>query len=157
MTTRSDVRPVGDRLPRWLKPANRVIGLLQRLGIAFFSFHMLSVPGRKSGRMRTTPVSPFSLDRCGYIVSVGQTDWVKNARVAGWGILARGRHRERVRLEELDLEDRKPILRAFPVAVPYGVRFLVQVGAVPPPGDPDAFEAAAQALAVFRVEPETRS
>ncbi len=142
-----------DRLPRWLKPANRVIGLLQRLGISFFTFHMLSVPGRKTGRMRETPVSPLTIDGCRYIVSVGQTEWVKNARVAGWGMLARGRKRERIRLAELGLEERKPILRQFPVAVPYGVRFLVQVGAVRPPGDPDAFEAAAPELAVFRVEP----
>jgi hypothetical protein len=141
------------RLPRWLSIANRVIGLLQRLGIAFFSFHMLSVPGRKSGRLRTTPVSPFVLAEQQYIVSFGQTEWVKNARVAGWGILARGRRRQRVHLIELGLDERTPILREFPLRVPQGVRFLVQAGAVQPPGDPAALEAAALGLAVFRIEP----
>ncbi len=118
---------------------------------------MLSVPGRSSGRMRTTPVSPFTLDGRRYIVSVGQTEWVKNARVAGWGILARGRRRRRVTLEELGLEERKPVLRAFPSAIPRGVPFLVQVGAVQAPGDADAFEAAASELAVFRVEEASRA
>lgn len=140
-------------LPRWLKPVNRVIVLLQRLGIAFFSFHLISVPGRTTGRLRTTPVSPFSVDGQRYIVSFGQTEWVRNARAAGWGVLARGRRRERVRLRELGLEERRPILRQFPVRVPQGVRFFVRVGAVLPPADAAAFAAAAPGLAVFRVEP----
>jgi hypothetical protein len=141
--------PTMGRLPRWLKPANRVIELLQRLGLAFFTFHLISVPGRKTGRMRTTPVSPLFLEGRCYIVSIGQTEWVKNARVSSWGILARGRRRRRVQLAELGLEERKPVLRQFPVLVPHGVPFLLQVGAVQPPGDADAFEAAAPLLAVF--------
>jgi hypothetical protein len=140
-------------LPRWLRPVNRVIVLFQRLGIAFLSFHLLSVPGRRTGRLRTTPVSPFSVDGRRYIVSFGQTEWVKNARAAGWGILARGRRRQRVRLLALDLEERKPILRQFPMQVPAGVRFFGQVGVVRPPADPDAFAEAAPVLAVFQVVP----
>lgn len=142
----------GATLPRWLPFANGVIMLLQRLGIAFFSFHLLSVPGRKTGKLHTTPVSPFDVGDERYIASFGQGPWVKNARAAGWGYLARGRRRQRVRLVELDLRERQPILRQFPVLVPYGVRFFIQVGAVAPPGDPDAFAAAASELAVFRIE-----
>ena len=140
-------------LPRWLRPVNRVIVLLQRLGIAFLSFHLLSVPGRRTGRLRTTPVSPFSVEGRRYIVSLGQTEWVRNARAAGWGVLARGRRRRRVRLTELELEERRPVLRQFPLQVPAGVRFFERVGAVRPPADPDAFAEAAPVLAVFRVEP----
>src|SRR5262249_30985782 len=140
-------------LPRWLKPVNRVIVLLQRMGIAFLSFHLLSVPGRRSGRLRTTPVSPFRVEGRRYIVSFGQTEWVRNARVAGQGILARGRRRQRVRLVELDVDERAPILRQFPVQVPAGVRFFVDVGVVRPPAGPDQFAEAAPVLAVFLVEP----
>jgi hypothetical protein len=140
-------------LPRWLRPVNQVIVVLQRLGIAFLSFHLLSVPGRRTGRLHTTPVSPFSVEGRRYIASFGQTEWVKNAQAAGWGILARGRRRQRVRLIPLELEERRPILRQFPVQVPAGVRFFVQVGVVQPPADPDAFAKAASALAVFQVEP----
>jgi hypothetical protein len=143
----------GAALPRWLRPANRVIVLLQRLGVAFLSFHLLSVPGRRTGRLHTTPVSPFSVEGTRYIASFGQTEWVKNARAAGWGILARGRRRQRVRLLALDVEERRPILRQFPVQVPAGVRFFVQVGVVRPPADSDAFEEAAPVLAVFQVVP----
>src|SRR5262249_17978504 len=52
-------RPLSAKLPRWLPLANRVIVLIQSLGIAFFTFHLLTVPGRKSGGLFTTPVSPF--------------------------------------------------------------------------------------------------
>jgi len=140
-------------LPGWLKPVNRVIVLLQRLGIAFLSFHLLSVPGRRTGRLRTTPVSPFWVDGHRYIVSFGRTEWVKNARVAGWGVLARGRRHRRVQLVALDLEERRPILRQFPAQVPAGARFFVRAGVVRPPAGPDAFAEAAPGLAVFRVEP----
>jgi hypothetical protein len=155
MTRRTPAAPglADAALPGWLKPVNRVIVLLQRLGIAFLSFHLLSVPGRRTGRLRTTPVSPFAVDGRRYIVSFGQTEWVRNARVSGWGILARGRRRQRVRLLALDLEERGPILRQFPARVPAGVRFFVQVGVVRPPADADAFAEAAPVLAVFRVEP----
>jgi hypothetical protein len=140
-------------LPGWLKPVNRVIELLQRLGIAFLTFHLLSVPGRKSDRMRTTPVSPFEYAGGRYLVSFGKTEWVKNARASGWGVLARGRRQQKVRLLELSLAERVPILRQFPVLVPYGVQFFVRVGAVKPPADADSFAAAAPQLSVFRVEP----
>jgi hypothetical protein len=141
------------RLPRWLGPANRVITTLQRHGIAFFSFHLLTVPGRVSGTMRTTPVSPLFLDDGCYVVSIGDTEWVKNARVSGWGTLARGRREWRVDLVELGLAARIPVLREFPVRVPRGAPFLVQTGSVAAPGDAEAFEAAAEHLAVFRAVP----
>ena len=44
-------------------------------------------------------------------------------------------------------------MRQFPVQIPRGVPLLLQVGAVEPPGDPDAFAAAGTRLAVFHVEP----
>jgi hypothetical protein len=141
-------------LPRWLGPANRVIVLLQRLGIAFFTFELISIPGRRTGRLRTTPVSPLTVDGRRYLVSVGQTEWVRNARAAGRGVLSRGRRGRRVRLVELGPEARVPVLRHFPVQIPRGVPFLLHVGAFEPPGDPDAFAAAAERLAVFEAVPE---
>lgn len=141
------------RLPVWLKPANRFIVLLQRLGLAFFTFHLLSIPGRSTGRMRTTPVSPFEVAGHRYILSVGETQWVRNARAAGAGVLGRGRRRQPVALVEVPRAERAGIVREFPRLVPYGTRFFVQLGIVAPPGDPAAFAAAADRLAVFRLDP----
>ncbi len=139
------------KLPRWLRPANRVIIALQRLGLPIGTMHLISVPGRKSGKLRTTPVSPLTVDGQRYIVAgLDQADWVKNARAAGWGILARGRKQERVTLVELPPEERAPILREFPRKVPHGVRFFRQLYGVS--DEPEEFAALAPRCPVFRVE-----
>ena len=136
-------------LPWWLKLANPVFKTLIRLGVPVGTQHVLAVPGRKSGRLYSTPVSLVTVDRRRYIVSLPFTGWVKNARVVGWGTLARGRRIERVRLVEVDGDERVRVARAFPVQVPRGVGFFQL------PADPDAFAAAAPELAVFRADPTT--
>ncbi|MBF6172864.1 nitroreductase/quinone reductase family protein [Nocardia blacklockiae] len=142
-----------DRLRRRLKPVNKVIIALQRVGLALGTMHVLSVPGRKSGELRTTPVSPLTVAGTTYVVGgFEKADWVKNARAAGWGELTRGRRRQRVALTELPVEERAPILRAFPTEVPHGVQFFVKTGVVTSP-DPEAFAAAAPRCPVFRIDP----
>lgn len=139
------------RLPRWLGPANRVIIALQHRGVVIGTMRLLSVPGRKSGKMRTTPVSPLTVEGRRYIVGgLEGADWVKNARAAGWGILARGRKEEKVSLVELPVEERASILREFPQKVPHGVQFFRQLYGVS--GDPEEFAALAPLCPVFRVE-----
>ena len=147
-----------DKLPRWLKPMNRVIVALQRRGLALGTMRVLSVPGRKSGELRTTPVSPLVVDGQRYVVGgSAQADWVKNARAAGWGVLAHGRTEERVRLVELPVEERAPILREFPKKVPGGIQFFRSMYALPKEKEalPGAFATLAPRCAVFRVETET--
>ncbi len=143
-------------LPGWLKPANRLVILLQRLGLPLGTIHVLSVPGRKSGQMRTTPVSLLTVDGQRYLVG-GMIDaaWVKNARAAGWGMLAYGRKKERVVLTELPEAERAPILRAFPKLVPGGVSFFRRMYDLPadPAALPDAFAALASRSTVFRIGP----
>lgn len=139
------------KLPWWLKPANRVIMALNRLGLALGTQHVLSIPGRKTGKLRSTPVSLLTVDGRRYIATVGETHWVKNARAAGWGFLSRGRKKERVALVELPVEERAPILRAFPQQVPHGVPFFQM--ALGLSNDPEAFAAAAPQCPVFRADP----
>src|SRR5215212_10088656 len=103
------------RLPRWLKFANPVIVALQRRGVVIGTMRLLSVQGRKSGKLRTTPVSPLMVEGERYIIAgLEGADWVKNVRIAGWGTLARGRDQERVNLVKLPLQERAPVLREFP-------------------------------------------
>ncbi len=139
------------KLPGWLKLFNPVIIVLQRLGVAVGTMRLLSVPGRKSGKLRTTPVSPLTVDGKRYIVAgLEEADWVKNVRASGWVILARGRKKERVILLELSPEERAPILRAFPREVPHGIQFFQHLYGVA--GDPEEFAALAPLCPVFRVE-----
>ncbi|WP_238176467.1 deazaflavin-dependent nitroreductase [Kribbella albertanoniae] len=112
----------------------------------------MSVPGRTSGRLRATPVSPLTVAGQRYLVSpLPTSDWVRNAQAAGWGMLAAGRRSRRVTLEEVtDPVLREDVLRRFPVEVPHGVPFFIRVGAVAS-ADPDEFAAAAPGCVVFLV------
>jgi hypothetical protein len=76
--------------------------------------HLLSVPGRSSGQLCATPVSPLDLDGQRYLVAAfAQADWVKNLRLSGWGILTKGQNSHRVTVAEVAVPERAPILQAF--------------------------------------------
>jgi deazaflavin-dependent oxidoreductase (nitroreductase family) len=141
--------------PWWLKPANKVFIQMSRLGLSFGgeSPVVLTVPGRKSGRERSTPVTPMTVDGKRYVVAgFPGADWVANVRTAEQVTITRGRRVQRVRMVELSPEDARPFLRAFPTEVPTGVSFMKRVGLVTE-GNPDEFEALAGRCAVFRLDP----
>ena len=137
-------------LPKWLKLANRLIITLNRLGMSFGTWYILSIPGRKTGKLRSTPVSLLHVNGQRYVVTGFETQWVKNARKVGRGILARGRKKEQVTLVELPVEERPPILREFPRQVPHGVPFFEKILTLP--GDPETLAAAAPRCPVFRLD-----
>ncbi len=141
--------------PWWLKPANKLFIRLSRLGLSFGgeSPVVLTVPGRKTGTPRSTPVTPMTLDGKRYVVAgFPGADWVRNVRAAGEVTLERGRNTERVRMVELSAEEAGPVLRAFPEEVPTGVGFMKRAGLVTE-GRPEEFEALAGRCAVFRFDP----
>jgi deazaflavin-dependent oxidoreductase (nitroreductase family) len=138
-------------LPGWLKFANRLIVGLNRLGGSFGTWHILSIRGRKSGKMRSTPVSVLHVNGQRYVVTGFDTQWVKNARKDGRGMLARGRKQEEVVLVEISVEERAPILREFPRQVPHGMPFFERILGIP--ADPEALVAAASRCPVFRLDP----
>jgi deazaflavin-dependent oxidoreductase (nitroreductase family) len=114
---------------------------------------VLTVPGRKSGRERSTPVTPMSVDGQEYVVAgFPRADWVANVRAAGQARLARGRNVRRVNMVELSTDDARPLLRVFPTEVPTGVGFMKRAGLVTE-GRPEEFEALAGRCAVFRLDP----
>jgi hypothetical protein len=139
-------------LPRWLPAVNRLVRLLQRLGLQLGTIHILTVPGRASGAPRPTPVSPLTVDSRKYVIAaLPQADWARNARAAGIGELAYGRRRRQVTLTEItDPDLRRTVMRAFPTEVPHGVPFFVRLGLVKG-GDPDEFAGVADRVAVFEL------
>lgn len=151
------------RPPRWLKPMNTLMIALQRLGLRTGPAYVLTVPGRKSGKPRSTPIAsasprpgmtPFDYHGALYTVAgYPGSDWASNARAAGVGTLSRGRRSRRVAIVELDADEARPVLRAFPESVPVGVAFAKRSGLVRQ-GTPDEFEALAGRLAVFRFDPQ---
>lgn len=142
------------RAPRWLKPINKIYMVLLRRGVSFGAEQpiVLTVQGRRSGRPRSTPITPMEVDGQRYAVAVFPgADWVANVRAAEVATLADGRYTERVWLVELPPEQARPVLRSFPVQVPAGVGFVKHAGLVTD-GTPDEFEALAGHLPVFRVD-----
>ena len=142
------------RPPWWLKPANKVFIQMSRLGMSFGgeSPVVLTVKGRKSGRDRSTPVTPMTVDGKQYVVAgFPGADWLANVRTAKQVTIARGRV-QRVRMVELSPDDARPFLRVFPTEVPTGVGFMKRAGLVTE-GRPEEFEALAGRCAVFRLEP----
>src|SRR3984957_9865680 len=105
----SDPRPPGS-----LKPLNKVMIAGQKLGGPTGPAMVLTVPGRKSGKPRSTPMTPFHVDDDLYVVAgYPGADWAANARAAGTGTLSRGRRSRRVRIVELTAAQARPILRVF--------------------------------------------
>jgi deazaflavin-dependent oxidoreductase (nitroreductase family) len=141
-------------LPRWLKPGNRLVIALQRLGLRTGTIQVLTVRGRTSGTMRSTPVSLLTVAGTRYLIGgMADADWVQNVRAAGTGILASGRHSERVTLIELPVAERGVILREFPRRVPAGVFYFRRLYALPndQAALPEAFAGLAPRATVFRV------
>jgi hypothetical protein len=139
------------QLPRWLKPLNRMVMALNLVGLPMGTQHVLSVRGRKTGKLRSTPVSLLTVDSCRYVCTGIETDWVKNARAARWGLLRRGWRTERVALVELPVAERAPVLREFPRQVPHGVAYFQRILGLP--NHPEAFAGAASRCPVFRFDP----
>jgi deazaflavin-dependent oxidoreductase (nitroreductase family) len=138
--------------PGYLKPMNRLLRAVQKLGIPTGPAMVLTVPGRKSGRPRSTPMTPFEHDGHLYVVAgYPGADWAANARAAGTGTLSRGRRSRPVTIVELGAAEARPVLRAFAVKVPVGVGFAKRSGLVTT-GAPEEFEALADRLAVFRFD-----
>ena len=142
------------RAPRCLKPINKIYMALMRRGVYFGAEQpvVLTAPGRKTGKPRSTPITPMEVDGQRYIVAVFPgADWVANVRAAQQTTLTDKGYTERVELVELPVTEARPVLRLFPVQVPAGIGFLKHAGLVTD-GTPEELEGLAGVLPVFRVD-----
>ncbi|GAT05268.1 nitroreductase family deazaflavin-dependent oxidoreductase [Mycolicibacterium fortuitum] len=142
------------KLPWYIKPGNKAIVALSRLGLRFGAKGpvILTVTGRKSGKPRATPVTPMFVDGKQYVAAAPEAAWIANVRADQAATLSRGRRVERVRAIELSDADARPLLRLLPNMVPGWVGFLRQGGLVTD-GDPDEFEALLGRMPIFRMDP----
>jgi len=89
--------------------------LVGRMGINMQGAMVLTVRGRKSGEPRSVVVNPLEIDGVTYLLSPrGETQWVKNARVAGTLTLHRGRQYASYQVTEItDPEVKLTVMRAY--------------------------------------------
>jgi deazaflavin-dependent oxidoreductase (nitroreductase family) len=93
---------------------NRSVAWLTDQGISILGSRVLTVRGRSSGQLRSTPVNLLTLDGERYLVSPrGHTQWARNLRAAGAGTLRLGRRTEAFTATELADADKPPVLSAY--------------------------------------------
>ena len=114
------------RAPRLIPFFNPLAMRLLRRGRLMGPNTLLTVRGRKSGEMRTTPVALVELGGRRWIIGTfGDTNWVRNLRVAAEGIITVGKRRETVRARELSQDEAaaffattlKPYVRSMPMGI----------------------------------------
>jgi deazaflavin-dependent oxidoreductase (nitroreductase family) len=142
--------------PRYVVPSrstqifNATVARLTRMGISVYGSRVLAVRGRKSGEWRTTPVNPLTIDGQRYLVSPrGNTQWVRNMRVAGGGELRIGRRVEKFTATELPVAERPAVLRAYLKKWKFEVGMFFQ--GVGPDAPDDKILAIAPDHPVFRI------
>jgi deazaflavin-dependent oxidoreductase (nitroreductase family) len=96
---------------RGLRIANRLVPFLIRSPLGMGPMVLLTVPGRKSGIPRTTPVA-INPHAAGWtvIAPYGAVDWVRNLQAAGRATITRRGRRYEVVASELPAPEAGPIL-----------------------------------------------
>ena len=137
-----------NRLARIL---DRGTAALYALGVAPDYLVTLEVRGRRSGRTIALPLVMVVVGGERYLVSMlGEgTNWVRNVRAAGGDAALRHGSREEVRLEELAVDRRAPVLGTYLERAP-NARAHLPISRDAPPAE---FERVASRFPVFRVTP----
>lgn len=101
-------------LPEQIRQLNERIRSNPEMTEGMGNVHLLNVPGRTSGALRSTPVTPLTYAGQRWLVAgFAESDWVKNIRASSWGILTKGKSSERVEVVEVAIEKRAAILQAY--------------------------------------------
>jgi len=126
--------------------------LATRLPLGFNG--LITVPGRKTGVPRTTPVAIINVSGRRWVWAPwGEVNWVRNLRAAGRATISVRRRDEVVRATELDQEARlaffRDVMRPLAKGVPGGHTFIRVVDGV----DLDDPVEASHGRPVFELEP----
>ena len=93
---------------------NWVFTTMTRFGVGASYRHLLTVRGRKTGQLRTTPVDVMDTGGQRWLVAgYGPANWVRNARAAGEVTLSRGGHQARYAIAEPTPDEAVPVLRKY--------------------------------------------
>ncbi len=105
----------GGRPNRVASALNRCWATVHALGVAPNYLVTLNVRGRRSGRIIRLPLVVAVVAGERYLVSMlgEDVDWVHNVRAAGGNVNLQHGRREAVHLEEVPVERRAPILKAY--------------------------------------------
>lgn len=132
MNTPAPSHPSPQPLSVVARTVNRMVGFLAARGLLPGYCHELSVRGRKSGRIYTTPVNLLAYHGKLWLVGArGHMQWARNAEAAGEVTLRRGEKRTRYQIRTTELQERPEILKRYLETWPGQVQrfFEVKAGA----------------------------
>jgi deazaflavin-dependent oxidoreductase (nitroreductase family) len=139
--------------PSWVQQrANTLLTRALRKGRGPSFMRLLTVRGRTTGTVRTTPVVPVrDGDRTWVVSPFGEVAWVRNARATGRVDLRRGDEHGTYAVRELGAAEAVPVLRRY-LSMPsrFFVRRHVDVTAK---STDDAIAAEAHRHPVFELTP----
>jgi deazaflavin-dependent oxidoreductase (nitroreductase family) len=105
---------------RYLEPglvtrmSNKMVQQLTKLGVSVWGSRVLMVRGRKSGEVREVPVNLLPFEGKQFLVAPrGETQWVRNLRVAGEGQLRVGNRVQTFTYRELADDEKPAVLRSY--------------------------------------------
>jgi deazaflavin-dependent oxidoreductase (nitroreductase family) len=131
--------------------SNAVVAALLRRGVKIGGNTLLTVPGRKSGQPRTTPVTILQWNGERWLQSpFGEVNWVRNLRAAGRATLTRGRRVEPISVVELSPAEAAQVLKGTLASYPSLIKGYFDVTPESPLED---FEREASRHPMFRVLP----
>jgi deazaflavin-dependent oxidoreductase (nitroreductase family) len=140
-----------------LRVVSTIITTLVRLGLPVGPAVLLSVQGRRSGKMYTIPIELVEYGGARYLVAgFGEVNWVRNLRAAGRAQLTRRRRIEAIGVVELGAREAAPILKQY-LRDSQGVSFIKPYFHVTPQSSLADFEQEALYHPVFRIVSATRS
>ena len=115
------------RVNAFVRINNAMTSFLLRQGIRVWSFSLLTVRGRKSGKPIETPLVIFVQKGNRYLVATyGVVNWVRNLRVAaGEATITRSRRTEKIHAIEMEPESAAPIFREALRSGPPGIPAVI--------------------------------
>ena len=116
--------------PRWVFTLfNPIAKFMLKVGVPLGFNGLITIPGRKSGLPRSTPVAIIQVAGRRWVwAPFGEVHWVRNLRAAGGATITVRRHKEEVSVTELNAAQRVEFFRdtLAPLArsIPFGVWFI---------------------------------
>ena len=134
----SEPRTAHETTPRPYVPPRLFMSAVVNPIMVWLGGPTLTVRGRCTGRLITTPVPTIEYQGARYLVSGGgQTHWVRNLRAAGRGELRRRRTREPFTAVEVGGQEHDKVVAAYREHMGWRAREFFT--ALPDPADHPAF------------------
>src|SRR5215831_2822248 len=107
------------RLGRWRRLVNKAVKGLLRVGLGPQNTYLLTVRGRRTDRLYSTPVTLVEDGGQRWLVApYGEVAWVRNARVSREVTLSRGKRVERFVLFDVEPDEAASVLKRYVAQVP---------------------------------------